>query len=160
MSCLTKEKLKEILLYDEECGQFYRRGKIRKGLHVGEVAGSTTSTGYWRITIEKKEYLAHRLAWLYMKGEWPEKDIDHINGNPQDNRWSNLRLCSKRESNLNRGVLSNSRTGVKGVKLLVSGRFQVLVDNKSYGTYPDLELAEMVAQEVRNKVHGEFARHG
>lgn len=160
MLCLTREMLKEVLVYDEVCGQFYRKNKVRKGLHTGEVAGSITSTGYWRITIDRKEYLAHRLAWFYMTGTWPDKDVDHINGNPLDNRWDNLRLCSKRESNLNRGAMSNSRTGIKGVKLLPSGRYQVLVDNKSYGTYPDTDLAELVAQEVRSKLHGEFARHG
>lgn len=160
MSCLTADSLRKVLVYDEVFGQFYRKNDTRNGFKAGEILGSKTTTGYWRIVINKKEYLAHRLAWLYMTGAWPDKDIDHKNGNPLDNRWENLRVCSKRESNLNRGVMSNSRSGIKGVKLLESGRYQVLVDNKSYGTYDELGLAEFIAQEIRESLHGEFARHG
>lgn len=94
---LTAARLRELLHYDPETGVFTSRTDfIGKGFQrkAGEVAGSPHNKGYWHIAVDSKRYLAHRLAWLYMTGAWPEKSIDHINGDKRDNRWSNLRDVS------------------------------------------------------------------
>ena len=66
------------------------------------------------MAIHNRKYLAHRLAWFYMTGEWP-KEIDHINGSKVDNRFSNLRVASRAQNEANKRVRRDSFTGIKGV---------------------------------------------
>jgi HNH endonuclease/AP2 domain len=107
---LSQEKLKELFSYDPETGKFesnQKSGKRRKGfLHP---------KGYVMYGIEKKAYLAHRLAWLYVYGEMPSLYIDHINRVKNDNRISNLRLVNHAENGQNRNVSITSKSKVKGV---------------------------------------------
>jgi hypothetical protein len=91
---LTQEKLKEILFYEPKTGLFTR--KITKSNRA--VAGSLVLNKYNKymvIGIDNKNYYLHRLAWLYIYGEWPKNDIDHINGIKSDNRIENLRDVTK-----------------------------------------------------------------
>ncbi len=99
---LTAEELRELLSYDKITGIFIRKMKTSNCIHVGDIAGGLKSDGYLRIRIKGKRYLAHRLAWLYVHGSFPEQDIDHINGNKQDNSIANLRDVSCRENQCNR----------------------------------------------------------
>jgi hypothetical protein len=96
---LTAERLREILGYDPETGLFtrlVRTGRIR----AGEVAGTAHSRGYRSIVIDGRVYLSHRLAWLYVHGEWPPEQIDHINRNRADNRLVNLRAAKQSQNNV------------------------------------------------------------
>jgi hypothetical protein len=86
---LSLEKLKENLHYDPETGIFTRKKKTPSG-PTGTIAGYKRKGGEINVRVGK-QYLAHRLAWFYMTGEWPKLLIDHKNGNPSDNRWCNLR---------------------------------------------------------------------
>jgi hypothetical protein len=107
---LTQEYLKDILNYNPDTGDF----TVLKSYHpkkIGRVVGSLTSLGYIRITIKKKEYLAHRLAFLYMTGSFPRFETDHINRIKTDNRWANLRDVSHFENQINR-VNNNKYIGV------------------------------------------------
>jgi hypothetical protein len=114
---LTQEVLREILEYDPSTGIFTHRTKITNGKDAGEVAGYTEVDGYTRISVRGRLYAAHRLAWLYMYGEFPTGDLDHINRIKGDNRISNLRPCSKKENQENKvAAQKNNRScGLRGV---------------------------------------------
>lgn len=111
---LTQEYLKSVLEYDPETGVFKNRVQ-RKQSRKGAVAGSFTSKGYWRIKLLNKEWAAHRLAWLYMHGCWPAKDLDHKNRKPDDNRIANLREATTAENKQNVGVTAANTSGYIGV---------------------------------------------
>lgn len=72
--------------------------------------------GYLRVSIGRKRYKAHRVAWAIYYGEWPEDQIDHINGVRDDNRLSNLRAATNTENARNRRLPENSMSGVLGVR--------------------------------------------
>ncbi|WP_292613113.1 HNH endonuclease signature motif containing protein, partial [Nitrobacter sp. 62-13] len=82
--------VRELLHYDPETGRFTWRSGQKAGRAAGSIGGR-----YVQIMIGKKNYLAHRLAWLYVHDSPPLEEIDHVNGDPRDNRINNLRLASK-----------------------------------------------------------------
>ena len=98
MSKIDSTRLKDFLTYDLQSGKFY--WKTNRGYHikVGDVAGCLHHSGYIVIAIEKQQYQAHRLAWLYVHGEYPKNHIDHINGIRSDNRIENLRDAIQSEN--------------------------------------------------------------
>lgn len=97
---LTKDRLKEIVIYDPETGLFTWRFN-RSNKKAGEIAGCLSPLGYVLLRLEKKLYKAHRLAWLYVYGEWPNGDIDHINSVKSDNRIANIRDTTRAENKQN-----------------------------------------------------------
>ena len=112
---ITQLQLKEVLVYDPESGIFTwisTRNNFRK---AGSIAGSVNKFGYIRITIDEKRYMAHCLAWLYMTGEWPKRDLDHQNLDKADNRWRNLREATRSQNIANTSLNSSNSSGVKGV---------------------------------------------
>lgn len=127
-----------------------------------KVAGTTTRAGYRQLSIGGKFYYAHRVIWEHFNGQIPEGFvIDHINGVKDDNRIENLRVCTQQQNTWNKKKFSGD-LGVQNVrKVIKTGKYQVIlgVDGKTkcFGTYDDLELAELVAQEARNKYYGEYA---
>lgn len=151
-------------LFDYKNGALYWKNSRSTKIKPGDFAGSRDKWGYINIDINNKKQKAHRLVFLYHHGYLPEI-VDHINGNPSDNNIENLRAATKSENARNAKRNSNNTSGVKGViKYKDSGKYGVFVTlnyNRMYlGVYDDLELAELVATEARNKYHGEFANHG
>lgn len=113
-SKLTQERLKEVLDYDPETGIFtWKESRGRRT--IGSIAGGVKKRGYISITVDYISYFAHRLAWLYEYGYFPENSIDHKNRNKGDNRISNLRevsaVCNARNCN----IAKNNKTGVTGI---------------------------------------------
>lgn len=111
---LTAERLRELLHYDPKTGAFtwiVARPKCR----VGEVAGGLTEKGYRKIRIDGRKYLAHRLAWLYMTGEWPADEIDHERSERDDNRWVKLRPADRLTNQRNQKRFRTNTSGVTGV---------------------------------------------
>jgi hypothetical protein len=100
-------RLREILHYTPDTGVFV----WRVGCRAGDVAGCPNSHGYRRILINGRSYKEHRLAWLYTEDEWPNGDIDHINGDKSDNRRCNIRLATRSQNIANVRAISS----VKGV---------------------------------------------
>ena len=106
---LTDDRLHKLLDYSEKTGVF--TWLIAARGRVGDVVGWIDEQGYRRIRIDGVVYKAHRLAFLYMNGEWPTQ-VDHKNGTRDDNRWSNLRTATHAQNCTNRRVQVNF--GIKG----------------------------------------------
>ena len=106
----TRNEVAKILRYDPETGFFYRLNR-KKGLR----AGSLRSDGYRRLRVCGREIAEHRLAWLMHYGEWPKGWLDHIDGDPKNNRIVNLRLATPTLNAVNRRLNTNSTSGFRGV---------------------------------------------
>jgi hypothetical protein len=114
MTSLTQERLKHLLEYDPEDGVFTRRVACRPCCRAGDEAGYMHK-GYRRVTIDGSAYLVHRLAFLWMTGEWPTGHVDHRDGNKLNNKWSNLRPATWTQNQGNKPVRLDSTSGLKGV---------------------------------------------
>ena len=112
---LTQKKLKELLDYDPKTGVFTNRVSRGWSAVKGEVVGYKSSGGYLQVTIKGRFYALHRLAFLYVEGYLPEYEIDHLNGNPADNSWRNLKHVSHLCNMQNRGVFKTNVSGFPGV---------------------------------------------
>ena len=115
---LTPERLKSLLNYNPETGEFTWLVNRRRDL-VGKIAGCSKHAGggkfYTYVKIDGKQYYAHRLAWLYTFGAWPENQIDHVNQDSLNNRLSNLRDVTGSENLNNQKMSKNNLSGVTGV---------------------------------------------
>lgn len=156
---LTQDKVKELFYYEEGC--IYHKtdkGNFRcKDRQVGVANSSKRLTTF----MQGKSYLVHRLIFLYHKGYSP-KCIDHIDGNYLNNRIENLRESTIAENQWNCKIRKDNSSGFKNVYYVKkSGNWRVLLQlnnkSKSFGTFKDLELAAFVAEQAREKYHGEFA---
>jgi hypothetical protein len=112
---LDQQKVKQILDYEISTGYFYWKERTALCIQEGMQAGSYTTAGYIQIAINRYVYRAHRLAWLYVYGQWPKGILDHINRKKDDNRVENLRLVSITDNLKNQGISKNNTSGVKGV---------------------------------------------
>jgi hypothetical protein len=112
---MTLDKLKTILEYDKDTGNFTWKPLKSNGRWANTVAGSVQKDGYIRIHIDEKIYPAHRLAWLYEYGEFPITNIDHIDHVKTNNKISNLRLADYAENQKNRSIDLRNSSGTTGV---------------------------------------------
>ena len=113
---MNQKELQEILHYDPATGVFTYLKRVMVRLNIGDVAGTRTHhKGYVYIKISGKQYAAHRLAWLYMTGEWPEYEIDHKNGVKDNNQFKNLRPTTHAENGKNQKKHITNTSGVMGV---------------------------------------------
>ena len=169
----TCEQIKNALHYDPETGLFTWLISPSQRAPKGSVAGTLNDAGYLLIGFEGKRYRAHRLAWLYMTGEWPSSEIDHRNTNRRDNRWENLREASGSQNQWNQQKRTDNTSGVKGVRfwknrtheyaiarLAVHGKIvQKMFSVAKFGRDEAFRLACESINELRAAVHGEFANH-
>ena len=112
---LTAEHLRSVLRYDPDTGIFTWKVRAANRIKVGDITGCLNGDGYLLISIQSRLYQAHRLAWLYMHGVWPNDQIDHINRIRTDNRISNLRDVSHKQNHQNRSKPSHNTSGHTGV---------------------------------------------
>ena len=160
---LSAEKARRLLSYDPATGDLTRlvtRGSARRGT----VAGDRTPRGHVTVSIDGHGYRAHRLAWLIVTGEWPEHEIDHINGDRADNRWTNLRSANHAQNQQNKRLDKNNKSGVRGAVWDQANRaYRVTIWSfgKQYnlGYYPNLQEAAAVRLAAELELHGEFSPH-
>lgn len=111
---LSQDRLKELLTYDPDTGVFYRNKSVYRW-KAGYIAGGKNVDGYIAIQIDGYKYKAHRLAFLYVNGAFPENDVDHINGVKDDNIFINLREATTSENCKNAKISINNSSGVSGI---------------------------------------------
>lgn len=112
---ITAEDIRRLLRYDAHTGLFIWLVDIGRKTKAGSAAGWREPDGYYRVGFNGRAYKAHRLAWLYVHGEWPKQQIDHIDGNKSNNAISNLREASHSQNNWNKTKKRNNASGFKGV---------------------------------------------
>lgn len=153
----TQERVMELLDYNPLTGIFIRKVGRRGIAKEGSEAGNKRPTGYRRIKIDDVEYLSHRIAWLYVYGKLPDKQLDHINGVRDDNRISNLREVTTSENGQNqRRAQSDNKIGLLGVSML-NGKWRASIMAKGIkyylGTYETPQIAHEVYLQAKRKLH-------
>lgn len=157
MPPFTQIKLKEMLDYDQETGLFKWRTRKANAVFPGDAAGCLNNFGYVRIGIGRKSYMAHRLAWLYCYGEWPETMIDHVNGNKSDNRITNLRKATRSQNTLNTKTHRNQTSKIRGVDWVKNRkkwmvRIQIEGARKTIGLFSSLDDAIKARKEAEKLI--------
>lgn len=151
---ITAVELRERLQYDPNTGYWVWLKTPRAGF-VGKPAGSLDAKGYWIIKIDGQSYKASRLAYLYMTGEWPVDEMDHIDTKPWNDVWTNLRPATRAENNANRQMRSDNPSGAIGVKQYFN-KWQVRVNNVYYGLFSTFEEAVAARDAAAKQSHGDF----
>lgn len=155
---LKLERLKELLSYDENTGDFRWIKSNSNRSPVGRIAGGRLNNhGYAHINVDGNLYSAHRLAWFFMHGNWPEQ-IDHINGKRSDNKISNLRNVPWAINAQNKQqAQKNNKARLLGVVTKPNGKFQaeIRVNGKKIylGTFSNAIDAHEVYKAAKVKYH-------
>lgn len=156
---ITQAELRAALDYDPATGLFRWR-LPRKKVRVGDVAGRVREDGHRVICVNRRQYLASHLAWLYMTGSWPDPEVDHRDKNPSNDAWENLREATRQQQCFNRRVRSDSTTGIKGVVPYKDG-FKALIYRGgkavTLGIFKNKDKAARAYQIAASNDHGEFA---
>lgn len=174
---LTRGRLFELLHYDPETGTFMRLAAARpQSAHyfdkpIGYIKRGTVADGggYHMINVDGRVYRAHRLAWFYMTGAWPDADVDHKDGNRANNRWGNLRAATRSQNIANSRRPRDSLTGVKGVTFDKGrGKWVAQIgvgmcdagyyNTKFLGRFDNIDDAAAAYREAAEARFGEFAR--
>jgi hypothetical protein len=149
--------------FDLRDGRIYWKINTNKSKNfVGKEAGCRTSNSYGSVNLDGVQYCIHKVIFCMVHGTMPDQ-VDHIDGNRQNHRIENLRPASNAENGMNKPAQSNNKTGIKNVCWNSTHR-KWAVQVQAYGRrvfsklFDSLELAELAAEEARNKYHGEFAR--
>jgi HNH endonuclease/AP2 domain len=160
----TFAEINALLAYDPGTGVLAWKS-IRPGIRLRGEAGGVNGKGHRQIMIDGLYYYAHRVAWLLSYGDWPVEDIDHIDGDPANNRLINLReaTCSQNMGNAKRSVRNTS--GFKGVtwnKRLKKWQVKIMINrcNHHLGYFTDVELAHAAYCDAAHKRFGAFANFG
>lgn len=153
---LTQDSLKQILIYNPDTGIFnWKVGGKKKS--VIRPAGTKHSKGYIVISIMGRRFFAHRLAWLYVTGDWPKNQIDHRNGERDANHFGNLRDVTHSENQQNQRVARGvNKSGLLGVsKNGKKWRASIWLDSKVIllGQFNTPELAHIAYITEKRKIH-------
>ena len=155
-------KLSEYFTLDCQSGILTWNKKVAKKIVVGSVAGSARKDGYSYVTIFGEKYGIHQVVYAMTHGRWAN-EIDHIDGNPSNNKPENLRECTRSQNNINRSVQVNNTSGRRGVylskrlnlwhaRIKINGRYISLKYHKT------IEAAHDAYEAAAKIYHGEFVR--
>lgn len=163
---LTHERLIDVLNYNPQSGSFVWKKRTSNRVKVGDVAGRSHVMGYRQLGIDGETFWEHRLAMFYMNREWPLDDVDHINGNPSDNRFENLRCATHQQNIHNASGWENATSTFKGVSWCADGKrrkrwlAQIKHNGKWHylGRYYTEEEASQAYNTAATELFGEFAK--
>jgi len=168
-TAITAARLRAILHYEPLTGAFTWVGTKARRISNGDEAGTTrtyrrkTPISYRFINVDYHPIGAHRLAWLYMTGDWPDCEIDHKDGDGTNNRWSNLRAASSFQNKCNKSRPITNRTGLKGVSICsTTKKYRATINahrrQHSLGRFDCPAAAYLAYVVAADEFHGEFAR--
>ena len=156
------DEISKLLRYNPETGHFYwivgGNGRRR-----GRPAGRVVHKGYRCISINGQDYREHRLAWLMMTGAWPDHQIDHIDLNPGNNAWANLRAATNAQNCFNQSRPKSNTSGFKGVHhIKTSGKYRAVIKinyrQKHLGCFETAEEAHAAYSAAAREHFGDYAR--
>lgn len=155
--------VRQLLSYDPATGVFTWRERRGGSAIAGSIAGGLDTKRYLAISVNGKRYRAHRLAWLYMTGEWPAEQIDHRDGDRANNQWTNLRAATNSQNAHNCGKRAHNSSGVKGVHWHTqSGCWRAEIRHggakRHLGSFSDINAAQAAYALAAADLHGDFAR--
>lgn len=154
---MNAETLRKKLKYEPGTGMFTWIDAPSNVVKAGSIAGGLMNRGYIFIKIDEVAYLAHRLAWLYMTGKWPDNDVDHKDGNGANNRFNNLRDVTRAINLQNlRGPRKDNKSGFLGVSREGHRwKAQIQVDKKKkyLGQFSTPELAHAAYIKAKREIH-------
>ena len=150
-------RLHEMIYYNQETGNFQWK-KSRGRSASNSPAGTLSGSGYIQICLDKKIYQAHRLAWFYVYGKFPSKDLDHINRIKTDNRICNLREVTKSQNAQNTIISKANTSGIKGVnwcKRAKKWRAYIKLNGnfKSLGYFLNIKDAQLAYELASKTIH-------
>lgn len=160
---ISLERLRELLNYNQETGQFTWIAKSKlSSIPIGTIAGTQQTGGYRQIRIDGSIYTAHRLAWFSFFGKWPREELDHINGVKTDNRIQNLREATRSQNEANKRTPRNNTTGFKGVswnkaRQCFTASFQYKGKHRHLGCFATAIEAHAKYRDAALEKQGEFA---
>ena len=164
----TAKQVRRALDYDKATGllRWRTRDDVPKEWntrHAGKVAGSISKLNgdkfYVCVRLDGVAYLAHRLIWLHVTGEWPVNEVDHEDGDGLHNWWTNLREGTRVENSFNRTAQKNSLSGIKGIGRH-GHRWRVRITAHGLTateSFVELEDAKAWHRKMEKMLHGDFA---
>jgi HNH endonuclease len=163
---LTAKRLRSLLSYNRDTGEFHWLPRPDNPALSARIAGKLAGHNagdYWRIRIDGRNYAAHRLAWLYVKGWHAPSDVDHWDGNGLNNRWTNLRACTSKAQNCqNLKRTPSSKGSPTGCTWLARRqKWQVYIGANGkrvfVGLFPSRETAERAYLDAAAELHGAYS---
>ena len=155
---LTSDRLKALFDYNPCTGIFIRKVTLGRGI-AGTAITKTTRYGYVQFQVDGHSYMAHRLAFLYMTGTWPNQILDHKNRIRSDNSWENIRECTYQQNNRN-CITKTTSSRFKGMHRKPNGRFEVRIRAEGIqhllGVFKNDVEAAYAYDMASIKFHGEF----
>lgn len=164
MTVLTQEYVRELFDYERETGNLVWRVSRSGNGGVGSIAGHRVKgRGYIKVGFDRRVFEVHRIIWLHVHGFIPKSHIDHIDGNPSNNRLANLRPATPSQNQANRRLGKNNSSGIKGVcwdRQRHKWSAEVMVNRRKVhlGRFDHLEDAAAAYKNAAHKYFGEFAR--
>lgn len=160
---IAHERLKEVLYYHPESGDFVWLMDVSRKIKTGKQAGSLDGAGYRQIGIDGIKYRGHVLAFFYVTGEWPSEDLDHEDTVKHHNWWTNLRPATTAQNGYNAKLSSANTSGLKHISWSKrSGKWRVAMQvnekHRDFGLYAELNDAIDVCAQAMLTFHGPFAR--